>query len=383
MNDSELNAHDRSVDPLCDAGSVDETPTLHLQVSGLEQIQAILPSPITPTVRMIYLVPSDREIRPDFQKAIMKAALHLQRWYCTDIGIGKSFWLRDPIVETVRTHHDAAWYAEHSTGSDYWFWENTVADGFALTGGQFYDPNFIWVYYIDAQNAPNKTGGGGAGGVAVLPRTDLLGLIGESNESVCRWVGGLGHELGHALGLPHPPPCDSGQLPQSDFQCQCLMYVGYVNYPQTYFLQIDRDRLAQSRFILPFTLTGQPFDCKSLFADSPLTTPKLFQIQVVKERFVVKLITEHQLQMAHDLISHPERRRILIGRLAAGDDGYNRDPLTKQSWSWHLVPETIQFVELATEVCDGLPSDIENNLPYWIDTVGRFCPWATIVEKEM
>lgn len=30
----------------------------------------------------------------------------------------------------------------------------------------------------------------------------------------------------------------------------------------------------------------------------------------------------------------------------------------------------------AIELCDGLPSDVESNLDYWVDTVRYFCPWS-------
>ena len=38
--------------------------------------------------------------------------------------------------------------------------------------------------------------------------------------------------------------------------------------------------------------------------------------------------------------------------------------------------------DFAVEVCDGRPSMVEADLSYWLDTVGRFCPWgATVVER--
>ena len=31
-----------------------------------------------------------------------------------------------------------------------------------------------------------------------------------ATSSLGRWIGGLAHELGHALGLLHPPGCEEG-----------------------------------------------------------------------------------------------------------------------------------------------------------------------------
>jgi hypothetical protein len=51
-----------------------------------------------------------------------------------------------------------------------------------------------------------------------------------------------------------------------------------------------------------------------------------------------------------------------------------------QPWSWHIDSEDIHMAEMTIELCDGLPSHVENDLDYWVDTVGRFCPWqATLV----
>jgi hypothetical protein len=44
-------------------------------------------------------------------------------------------------------------------------------------------------------------------------------------------------------------------------------------------------------------------------------------------------------------------------------------------WSWHLAPQTVEMVEVAMEVCDGAPSFVESELDYWMENVGRYCPW--------
>lgn len=66
-------------------------------------------------------------------------------------------------------------------------------------------------------------------------------------------------------------------------------------------------------------------------------------------------------------------QRIVSGRLVAGDGGFN------WGWSWHLDPADVAFADLAIEVCDGCPKDVEADLDYWLGTVGRFCPWSTEV----
>jgi hypothetical protein len=35
------------------------------------------------------------------------------------------------------------------------------------------------------------------------------------------------------------------------------------------------------------------------------------------------------------------------------------------------------------ELCDGRPSMVEADLPYWLGTVKRFCPWGAKVVGEV
>jgi len=45
-------------------------------------------------------------------------------------------------------------------------------------------------------------------------------------------------------------------------------------------------------------------------------------------------------------------------------------------WSWHLDPEQIEMAEVTMELCDGTPSFVEEELDYFVATVGRYCPWS-------
>src|SRR5207247_1130284 len=122
--------------------------------------------------------------------------------------------------------------------------------------GQFDDPDNRWVYYIDADNGCGQVTGT-FGGVALLPANDLRGLTDQLSvecppaephiRGFCGTVGGLGHELGHAFGLPHPPGCDEGNCSAEAFYS--IMFFGYAYYPDTYFLDEDKERLHESPFI--------------------------------------------------------------------------------------------------------------------------------------
>jgi hypothetical protein len=44
-------------------------------------------------------------------------------------------------------------------------------------------------------------------------------------------------------------------------------------------------------------------------------------------------------------------------------------------WGWHLDPDETEIVDVTIELCDGRPSFVQDDLDYWLNTVGRFCPW--------
>ena len=218
-----------------------------------------------PEVRVIYLVPSDSQSRSEAPIALANGVKHLQRWYWEQSGNGKTFKLHDPIVETIRSSHEATWFYTNPSGNNpsLYLWFNSVSEASA----KFFDQNYTYVIYVDVE-APGQAVGG-SGGVALLPQHDILGMIGQNtvDPRVCRWVGGLGHELGHAFGLPHPPECDSHQAPDNSIPCQSLMYLGYLTYPDTYLLADNKDKLNQNPFIAPLQLSTQPLGCSTLLGD--------------------------------------------------------------------------------------------------------------------
>lgn len=69
------------------------------------------------------------------------------------------------------------------------------------------------------------------------------------------------------------------------------------------------------------------------------------------------------------------RAQFPIGPIAAGSGGVNLN------WNWHFTD--LAFTEAATAVCDGTPSLVEADLPYWLNTVKSFCPWSGYVHAEV
>ena len=106
------------------------------------------------------------------------------------------------------------------------------------------------------------------------------------------------------------------------------------------------------------------------------STAERFVVDVLGERFVISVIDAETIRLAHEDLEGLNRS-FPSGDLAYGDGGFNT------LWSWHLRPETVRMVQFAIEVCDGSPSQIEQNLTYWVETVGFYCPWNGRIVKAL
>jgi hypothetical protein len=200
-------------------------------------------------VRLLYVLPQDRTFRSDYSAAIENALKDLQSWYRTQLT-GRTFSLFNSQPQTCSLPRPADYYAIDS-------WSKVLADVQSCAPVSHGSSVFSWVLYVDIIHACNAPGrlGAGANGITMMPRQDMDGLIGarviddcgmEWRQPITRWIGGAGHELGHALGLGHPPGCDQ-DLPSCDRNA--LMWTGYVTYPNTYLREDDKQILLASPFV--------------------------------------------------------------------------------------------------------------------------------------
>lgn len=103
--------------------------------------------------------------------------------------------------------------------------------------------------------------------------------------------------------------------------------------------------------------------------------PVRYTVEVSGEEFVIEVTTAAQVAAMEARLASGEEG-VINGAITAGDAGYNAP------WSWHVVPATVEAPDLAIELCDGRPSMVEENLEYWLQTVGRFCPWGAVVVER-
>jgi len=121
-----------------------------------------------------------------------------------------------------------------------------------------------------------------------------------------------------------------------------------------------------TRIALGFALLVTLAACDSDGPSSP-TDGGLVTFQVGTEQFRVELQTQDQLDAARRA-QQGGPARIPNGRIVAGT-GANA------GWTWHL--EDVTFAEVAIELCDGRPSDVERQGAQFGG--GRFCPWSASV----
>lgn len=115
-------------------------------------------------------------------------------------------------------------------------------------------------------------------------------------------------------------------------------------------------------------------------SDAPTSSGELrgsvFEVRVGNESFRVQ-VTSAPTIAAMRARMQSGTLGVLIGSLAAGDGGVNAP------YGWHLDPETVAVADVAVEVCDGRPSDVQGNLGYWLGTVRSYCPWGARIVSEL
>jgi hypothetical protein len=87
------------------------------------------------------------------------------------------------------------------------------------------------------------------------------------------------------------------------------------------------------------------------------------------EAYRIRLTDRDDIAMARKLLAGEATPAIPNGRVVRGDADVN------VGYSWHIDPASVEFVDTATEVCDGRPSDVEKRAI----TSDRYCPWSAKV----
>jgi hypothetical protein len=116
------------------------------------------------------------------------------------------------------------------------------------------------------------------------------------------------------------------------------------------------------------TTSPTPIVSPTPAADSVIVTMRVGGM----ETYRVLLTDPADIAIARQLLAGEEAPTIPNGRiLRDGDGGVNT------GWSWHIDPASFEWAEVTTEVCDGLPSFVEDGTL----TGPWFCPWSAVVTE--
>jgi len=87
------------------------------------------------------------------------------------------------------------------------------------------------------------------------------------------------------------------------------------------------------------------------------------------ETYKIELDTPALVKHAEQLLKGEDVAAIPLGRVVRDSPSVNKP------WSWHIDPKTLEFAQITIEVCDGLPSYVEDGTV----TSKDYCPWSAKV----
>jgi hypothetical protein len=98
----------------------------------------------------------------------------------------------------------------------------------------------------------------------------------------------------------------------------------------------------------------------------------LATFEVGGERFRTWTTNPQTIQDLYELQQGTSTANIPNGRILRGAGRARHNA----PYHWHLDPQDIAMAEATIELCDGLPSYVEENVDDYVENVGRYCPWA-------
>lgn len=101
-------------------------------------------------------------------------------------------------------------------------------------------------------------------------------------------------------------------------------------------------------------------------------------------RFIVYIDDPALLSQARDLLKNPTLEKIVFGRIARGNGGYNIDTQDsdRSPWSWHYEAVT-SIADFGSTACNGTPEILEDHLNSWLSSNPYACFWSYRLLREL
>lgn len=96
-------------------------------------------------------------------------------------------------------------------------------------------------------------------------------------------------------------------------------------------------------------------------------TVATFEVAGGPQTYKIELATPELIEHAKQLMAGEDVAAIPNGKIVRDS------PSVNEPWSWHIDPATLEFADMTTEVCDGLPEYVEDGTL----TSDYYCPWLT------
>jgi hypothetical protein len=169
-------------------------------------------------------------------------------------------------------------------------------------------------------------------------------------------------------------------------------YAGAYNRPGNYRIEVTHAEFAKGLGSAAVVSTGPcPAEIKQasatvhMVAAADVTGGVLATFEVagdadtVGEFFRAWVTNTTTIEQLIALKAGTSEANIPNGRIlrSPGQGGHNAP------YGWHLDSDDVEMAEMTIEVCDAVPSYVEENIDEFVDNVLRFCPWgARLVELE-
>lgn len=185
------------------------------------------------SVRMFYLIPSDKTYSQAYYDGIVNNVNTVRNWY--NSVLGKTFKLNNPLIQVVNSTNPSSDYFNvnpSTTDPQAYFLYNSLNYlnilGYRNTGE---DANFIYNIFVPVASGVGygiwTIGGLRAAGV---PDPYLLDLISTNTAQKNIGMGLWCHELGHSFGLNHPAIADPATIMTTPGGIQVWPVTGFLPY---------------------------------------------------------------------------------------------------------------------------------------------------------